>query len=239
MPASKRNKLVTLSKVKKKTKEWKGSLIVSAHKLIEEYPHVYLFGYQNMRNDKFKELREQVLAHSRFCMGSNKVLQVALGKSEKDEYKPNLHLLSQRIEGNVGLFFTTLPRAKVVELFSTFEAVDFARAGSKATEDFELLAGPLEGPAGPLPHTLEPTLRKHGLPSKLNKGVVELLVDHKVCSTGDRLNANQAAILRTFDVKMATFKLQLLAAWDEDGTFEIVHDARDDDDDDANEEAFD
>ena len=37
----------------------------------------------------------------RFCMGSNKVLKVALGKSEKDEHKPNLHLLSDRISGKV------------------------------------------------------------------------------------------------------------------------------------------
>jgi mRNA turnover protein 4 len=54
-------------------------------------------------------------------MGNNKVLKVALGKSEHDEHKPNLHLLSDRIAGKVGLFFTTLPREEVHELFGTFE----------------------------------------------------------------------------------------------------------------------
>mmetsp|Transcript_2074 Transcript_2074/g.6137 ORF Transcript_2074/g.6137 Transcript_2074/m.6137 type:complete len:241 (+) Transcript_2074:294-1016(+) len=231
MPSSKRDKLVTLSKVKKKTKEWKGGLIVAAHKLLEEYPNVYLFSFQNMRNDKFKELRENVQGNSRFCLGSNKVLKVALGKSETDEHKPNLHLMSERIKGSVGLFFTTMPRDKVVELFDTFEVRDFARAGAKATEDFELLEGPLEGPLGPLPHTLEPTLRKHGVPSKLNKGVVEAVADYRVCSAGERLTANQAAVLRMFDVKMAVMKMQLLAAWSDDGTFEILKDTRDEDDD--------
>jgi len=44
---------------------------------------------------------------------------------------------------------------------------------------------------GPLPHTLEPTLRKHGVPSKLNKGIVEVLSDYKVCIAGERLSAHQ------------------------------------------------
>lgn len=229
MPSSKRNKLVTLSKVKKKTKEWKGGLIVNAHKLLAEYPSLYLFQYQNMRNDKFKELREQVQATSRFCMGSNKVLKVALGKTERDEQKQNLHLVSDRIKGDVGLFFTTLPQPAVKELFGTFQVSDYARAGSKATQDFDIPEGLVEGPRGPMAHTLEPTLRKHGVPTKLNKGVVECTSDHKVCSIGERLTADQAAILRMFDLKTVEFKMQLLTAWTEEGKFEVLREAHDED----------
>lgn len=54
-------------------------------------------------------------------MGSNKVLKVALGKSESDEYLPGLHQLSERASGSVGLFFTKLPRAEVEALFGGFE----------------------------------------------------------------------------------------------------------------------
>ena len=34
-------------------------------------------------------------------------------------------------------------------------------------------------------------LRKHGVPSKLNKGVVEVVSDYTVCKEGQKLNPNQ------------------------------------------------
>ena len=52
----------------------------------------------------------------RFVLGSNGLLQVALGKSESDEYRPDLHLLSDRLKGQVGLFFTKLPREEVGDM---------------------------------------------------------------------------------------------------------------------------
>jgi mRNA turnover protein 4 len=46
-------------------------------------------------------------------MGSNKVLRVALGHDESDEYRKNLALLSENVSGSVGLFFTTLSHEEV------------------------------------------------------------------------------------------------------------------------------
>ena len=46
---------------------------------------------------------------------------------------------------------------------------------------------------------------------------MELLADHVVCREGETLSANQAAVLRVFDVKMAAFRMRLIACWQFDG----------------------
>ena len=41
---------------------------------------------------------------------------------------------------------------------------------------------------------MEPGLRKQGVPSKLNKGVVEVVSDYTVCRKGDRLTPQQVQL---------------------------------------------
>lgn len=237
MPKSKRNRVVSLTKVKKKSRDWKEGQVTQIRECADKYASIYAFRYFNMRNEKFKELRDDLKDSSRFVLGSTKLLPVALGKTEVDEYKQDLHKLSALIKGQVALFFTNLPKDEVEKVFAAFSHQDYARAGARATHDFRLVEGPLEGPMGPMPHTLEPQLRKLGLPVKLNKGVVELLADHVVCKAGAQLDPNQSSLLRIFDVKMSVFRLKLVGAWHAEGNvFEsLVAEGEEEEEDDEEE----
>lgn len=267
MPKSKRDRVVSLTQARKKDRAWKEGVVAQTRAAVDEFATAYVFKVKNSRNDKFKGLRESVRSRrSRFCMGATRVLRVALAKSgdgeededeeeekedggeEKDgeEYRRGLASLAEHLKGDVGLFFTDLPHEEVVTLFAGAEADDFARAGSRAKEAFELRAGPLLHPTSglPLAHTLEPSLRAAGLPTKLDRGVVTLLTDTVVCRKGDKLTPGQAQLLRTFGQKQARFSLRPVARWEKKtgkveevgGAEEAEGDESDEEEDDESEE---
>jgi mRNA turnover protein 4 len=74
-----------------------------------------------MRNSYLKEIRnlwshsrypenldvsELGLCDLRFFFGKNKVMAKALGSSAEDEVKENIHILSEKLRGNIGLLFS-------------------------------------------------------------------------------------------------------------------------------------
>jgi mRNA turnover protein 4 len=94
MPRSKRNKVIPLTKTKKTIdKDKKEELIENVKGYLDEYSYVYVFKYKNMTNLPMQELRTY-WKDSKFVIGKNKVLQVALGRTEGECYKTNSHLLS-------------------------------------------------------------------------------------------------------------------------------------------------
>ncbi|KAJ4970657.1 hypothetical protein NE237_003756 [Protea cynaroides] len=222
MPKSKRNKVVTLSKTKKKGKERKELIVNSIRQAVDNYSSIYVFSFENMRNLKFKEFREQLKNTSRFFLGSNKVMQVSLGRSVADEIRPGIHKVSKLLRGDTGLYLTNLPKEEVQRLFEEYEEYDFARTGSTAIEKVELKEGPLDQ----FSHEMEPFLRKQGMPVRLNKGVVELVSDFVVCEEGNQLSPEAARILRLLGIKMATFRLQLVCRWSPDD-FELYKEGLD------------
>jgi mRNA turnover protein 4 len=116
MAKSKRNKVVPLSKVGKKGKisEKKGGLVDKVNKYLKEYNFCYVFTYKNMTTVPMQEMRNYWCG-SKFVIGKNKVLQVALGKTEDEETVTNSHKLSPFLKGNCGLFFTNEEPELVLE----------------------------------------------------------------------------------------------------------------------------
>jgi len=219
MPKSRRDKDVSLTKVKKKGAEGKQKLIDEIRKCVDSYEHIFVFSVENMRNNKLKDVRQDFKTDSRFFFGKNKVTAVALGRIAEEAYAENLNRISKHLTGQTGLIFTQKPKEEVLRYFKELALPDFARAGTLATETIEFDAGPLLD----LPFSLEPQLRKLGLPCTLEKGVIVLTKDHAVCQKGDPLTPAQARILKILGIRQAVFHVNLECVWTKIGAkFESI-----------------
>ena len=182
MPKSKRNKVVALTKVKKKGREGKEAIVENVQSALEEYPNAYVLSFGQMRAGPFKELAHTMKSDSKFFLGKNKVVQVALGKGAEDEVVDNSHLLSKFMRGQVCLLFTKKSKKELQETLSNYQVDDFATAGTKATYTVHLEKG-TDALSG-FSHSMEGYFKQMGLPVKLNFGKIELLSEVYVCREG-------------------------------------------------------
>lgn len=58
MGKSKRNKLVSLTKTKKKTKDFKELLVEKIKGNIDKYENVFVFSHENMRTNPFRDIQQ-------------------------------------------------------------------------------------------------------------------------------------------------------------------------------------
>jgi mRNA turnover protein 4 len=80
---------------------------------------------------------------------------------------------------------------QVIKWAEEYEEIEYARSGFVTSESLEL-------PEGSLPqfdHSMEPQLRRLGMPTSLQKGIITLIKPFKVCQKGDVLTPEQAQIL--------------------------------------------
>ncbi|KAF2161414.1 hypothetical protein M409DRAFT_28147 [Zasmidium cellare ATCC 36951] len=222
MPKSKRAKVIHTSVVQKKpSKEKSLSLYTAVQSAVDEHAHLFVFSVENMRNTYLKDVRQHFSSDSRLFFGKTKVMAKALGTTPEDEHAPGLGKLSGYLKGSVGLLCTNRAPQEVLEFFEGFVEVDFARAGVAATRTMTVPAGVVYSRAGevpveddvPLPHSLEVTVRKWGMPTRLEKGKVMLDQEYVICEEGKEMNSHQTALLKLFGIALAEFKVDIRAYW--------------------------
>ncbi|RSL99768.1 Ribosome assembly factor mrt4 [Fusarium oligoseptatum] len=226
MPKSKRAKVVHLTQVSKKTRENKDKLFENIRNEIPEYQTCFVFSVDNMRNSYLKEVRRE-LSDCRLFFGKTKLMAKALGQTPEEAIAPGIEGITKHLAGTVGLLLTNRPAEEILTYFDNLAPVDFARAGVAASRGFSLPAGVLYATGGevpaehdvPLEHSIEPELRRLGVPTRMVKGRVVLGdesgegEDYVVCKEGDILDSRQTRLLKLFSVCLSEFKVKVLAYW--------------------------
>ncbi|KAI0875097.1 ribosomal protein L10-domain-containing protein [Hypoxylon argillaceum] len=231
MPKSKRARVMHTSSVTKKTREHKERLFENVRECIPKYQHCFVLTVDNMRNTYLKDVRQE-LSDSRLFFGKTKLMARALGHSPEDSQADNLYQLTPYLKGAVGLLFTDRAPPALLAYLGELSQVDFARAGVAATREFVIPRGVVMSTGGEVPaeydvamgHTIEPELRRLGVPTRMVKGkiVLEEAPDgasddekrgYVVCRAGDILDSRQTRLLKLFSVCMAEFRVHVLAYW--------------------------
>lgn len=232
MPKSKRNRVVQTSKATKKTPEHKKALASQIQSAAGSHPYIYVFSVADMRNNFIKDLRNTLAdsSESRVMMGKTRIMAIALGTTPETACEDGVQGLAQYLKGEVGLLFSDRDEANVREVLEAARRPDYARSGSRASRGFTLPRGQelftqygVEGgEEDPIPMAQDPMLRKLGVPTKIVKGRVHLEESagmdgddgFVVCREGEVLDSRQTTLLKIFGVRMAEFRVKLLAVWE-------------------------
>ena len=217
---------VALTQTAKKTREHKSDVIRDIRDAIDDHDSLYLFSFENMRSNKFKNVRmhfreaDMEGKSSRIFLGKNKLMQIALGKTPEDEHADNLRHVSKLTTGSVGLLATSKPRDEVEEYFSNLVEEDFARAGSIAPRTVTITPDMV----ATHPVSMTEQFRKLGMPVEVQNGKVALIggkTEYVMCKKGQPLSAEACKILVHFGVKLSEFRVSLVCRWS-DGEFEML-----------------
>ena len=189
-----------MSQAKAKGTEGKAKVIESLRDGIDSYDLLTVFDFENMRTNYFKELRQKWQS-SRFFLGKNKVMQVALGKDKEEEYRPNLSKVASFLKGQCGVLLTNKTLDQVKSSFEGFRKKSYARAGATATETIQLEEGVIHGQEA----SKVEYFKKLGMPVRV-KNAVYLMERFTVCTDGKELSPEQCAILKQMGMQMSEFR---------------------------------
>jgi len=182
--------------------------------LLEEYSKILIVEANNVGSNQMQTIRKSLRGSSVVLMGKNtmirKVIRTHLAKN------PKLEEVLPFVKGNIGFIFTKGDLSDIKTKVTALKVDAPAKVGGVAPSDVTVPAGPTG---------LEPTqtsfLQALNIPSKINKGQVEIINDFLLIKKGDRIGQSEAALLSKLSIRPFQYGLGAKAVYDNG----VVYDA--------------
>jgi len=156
-------------------------------------------------------------------MGKNTMIRKAI--RDHLEKTPSLEGLLPHVKGNIGLVFTNGDLSDVRTKLTELKVQAAAKAGSLAPIDVVVPAGNTN---------MEPTktsfFQALSIPTKINRGTIEIINDIHLLTTGVKVTLSQAALLQMLGIRPFQYGLKVLTVYDTGAVYPAaVLDLTDDD----------
>jgi len=202
---------------------WKANYFQRIEALIEQFPTCFIVSADNVGSKQMQQIRIALRGKAEVLMGKNTMMRKAI-RGQLNKY-PQLEKLLPCIVGNVGFVFTNEDLCEVRDIILSNKKEAPAKAGAIAPLDVFVPAG--NTGQGPEKTSFFQAL---AIPTKITKGMIEILSDIHLIKVDEKVGASEAALLQMLNIKPFHYGLQISQVYDNGSIFSPeVLDITDDD----------
>jgi len=177
---------------------------------IETYKAIFIVGVDNVGSRQMQQIRFSLRGQdAAVLMGKNTTIRKVI----KDFLKKNpghpIESLLPLISLNVGLIFTNADLKKIRDLVLTNKVPAPARVGAIAPTSVDVPPGPTGCDPGQTSW-----FQALNIPTKINKGQIEIVSMVKLVKEGTKVTDSQAALLQKLNIKPFSYGLVVQSVYD-------------------------
>jgi len=191
--------------------------------LLDEYHKILIVTADNVGSNHMQQIRKAMRGKAVLLMGKNTMIRKAI--RDHLEKTPTLEGLLPHVKGNIGLVFTNADLADVRTKLTELKVQAAAKAGSISPIDVVVPAGNT---------SMEPTktsfFQALSIPTKINRGTIEIINDIHLLVVGQKVSLSQAALLQMLGIRPFQYGLKVITVYDNGAVYPAaVLDLTDDD----------
>ncbi|KAG6481301.1 hypothetical protein ZIOFF_057897 [Zingiber officinale] len=203
--------------------------------LLDEYSRVLIAVADNVGSNQLQNIRQGLRGDSIILMGKNTLIRRCIKiHAEKTGNKDYLNILpllvfvqkkktmALKFKGNVGLIFTKGDLKEVSEEVAKYKCLIeyFTFVGAPARVG---LVAPIDVIVPPGNTGLDPSQTSFfqvlNIPTKINKGTVEIITPVELIKKGDKVGSSEAALLAKLGIRPFSYGLVILSVYEDGSVF--------------------
>jgi len=175
--------------------------------LLDEFQKILIVTADNVGSNQMQQIRRAMRGKAVLLMGKNTMIRKAI--RDHLEKSPALEGLFPFIKGNIGFVFTNGDLSEVRNKLTELKVDAAAKAGAFSPLDVIVPAGNTG---------MEPTktsfFQALSIPTKINRGTIEIINDIHLLKPGQKVTLSQAALLQMLNVKPFKYGLKVTSVFD-------------------------
>ncbi|GLT52039.1 hypothetical protein SLA2020_254010 [Shorea laevis] len=183
-------------------------------RLLDDYSQVLVVVADNVGSTQLQNIRKGLRGDSVILMGKNTMMKRSIKIHAEKTNNSAITNLIPLLVGNVGLIFTKGDLKEVREEIAKYKVGAPARVG---------LVAPIDVVVPPGNTGLDPSQTSFfqvlNIPTKINKGTVEIMTPVELIKKGDKVGSSEAALLSKLGIRPFSYGLVVHTVYDNGSVF--------------------